>query len=161
MWRTELLRRALPGALACLLAGTAQAYSLGEMQDDQGALAQARMKADIADSQARIRVADAQGQTAAVTKERPAVPSHDFSPYGYYRFGARVCLDVMYQDVLYTRCLGDHEPVSGWRLTGLTSHSATFSRGGESSVVDLGVAAAAAADLPKDGGTDKPAGGAR
>jgi len=131
-------------ALCCFAVSThAFSYTLGEVEDDQGALARAKVDADIADAQAKTRMSSAMMQTPDPDKPtRPSLPARDFVANGFYQFGKRACADLLFRDVLYTRCLGDADGLDGWKLTTLTHQKAVFAKGSERSIVVIGLATA-------------------
>lgn len=128
--------------VACAPYAHGKAFTLGDAEDRQGALARAKLDADIADAEAKTRVSTATGPLAdgPNASKRPSDPAKDFTPYAFYQFGKRTCADVLHRGMLFTRCIGDVEPIDGWRLTSLTRQKAIFVKGGVQSTVPMGVA---------------------
>ncbi|MGY8527625.1 hypothetical protein [Paracidovorax citrulli] len=132
-----------------LCASMSHAFTLGEAEERQGRLIRAKMDADIAEAEAKARISTATlPDKAAEAAARPSDPAKDFVPYAFYQFGKRACLDVLFRDVLVTRCLGDKDHIDGWQLISLDSRKAVFSDGTVRRSITMGVAITDSANTP-------------
>lgn len=124
-------------ALLLTISSVANAVTLGELSQQQDQIDRAGLQAKVEEALAKARGSAA--TNGGVPRRGPVDPTVDFTPQGFYGFGDRLCAEVAFQGVVYTRCLGNAEPIAGWRLTRLTPQKATFTKGNVRREVFMGV----------------------
>lgn len=124
-------------ALLFTLSGVTHAVTLGELSQQQDQIDRAGLQAKVEEALAKARGSAA--TNGGAPRRGPVDPAVDFTPQGFYGFGERLCAEVAFQGIVYTRCLGSTEPIAGWRLTRLTPQKATFSKGNARRDVFMGV----------------------
>lgn len=125
---------------SALLASTAWGVTFGEVYDTQSEIDKALLSKKLDEAKARPGDSAFPAVSPGVLNAKQTVdPSNDFKPFGYYQYGTRRCADLVFRNVLLTRCVGSKEPIAGWRLTALTPQKATFRNGRASRDVLMGV----------------------
>lgn len=129
--------RNILAVLLLALSGVTHAVTLGELSQQQDQIDRAGLQAKVEEALAKARGSAA--TNGGIPRRGPVNPAVDFMPKGFYGFGERQCAEFAFQGVIYTRCLGNAEPIAGWRLTRLTPQKATFTKGNARREVFMGV----------------------